>query len=355
MRPVLTVLTLCGLLFMAAAAARDMTVEQEIRRAFEDGMLYGLHGVLVLHNGKAAAEVYFQGDDERWSAPLPDRQHGPETLHDLRSVTKSIVGLLYGIALAEGIVPGLDESLVAQFPQYADLAADAHRQAITMRDVLTMQMGLEWNEELPYLDRRNSEIAMELAGDRYRYVLEQPVMAEPGTSWRYSGGASALLGGLIARGSGKPLSAYAQEKLFEPLGIADFDWIEGSDGVPSAASGLRLSARGLARIGEMINKGGLWNGRQIVPKDWLATTFTRQVELDGFHYGLHWYLASDGDPPRWMSGFGNGGQRITVQPQHDVVIVILAGNYNQPDAWEMPVRLLREYLVPALQEQVEAQ
>ena len=352
MRILMSLIILTGLVVSGNAIAKDKEMEQQVQQAFDEGKLEGLHSVLVLLKNEPFAEIYFQGDDERWGVPLKDRQHGPDTLHDLRSVTKSIVGLLYGIALSEGKVPGLDESLVAQFPQYEDLASDPKRQAITMRDVLTMQMGTEWNEDLPYTDPRNSEIAMELAEDRYRFVLEQSMVTEPGTEWRYSGGATALLGRLIALGTGMPLNAYAQEKLFAPLGIEEYDWIEGQDGEPSAASGLRLSTHSLARIGQMINNGGTWQGRQIVPKDWLENTFERSVELTGLHYGLHWYLASDGDPPRWMSGFGNGGQRLTVQPQHDLVIVIFAGNYNQPDAWKLGVRLIEEYLVPALKKEL---
>ncbi|MCP4316171.1 MAG: serine hydrolase [Hyphomicrobiales bacterium] len=323
-------------------------------QAYDDGKLDGLHSVLVMLKGELFAEVHFRGDDERWGEPLRDRQHSPQTLHDLRSVSKSIVALLYGIALSEGKVPGLDESLIAQFRQYEDLAADPKRQAITIRDVLTMQMGTEWNEDLPYTDRRNSEIAMELADDRYRFVLDRPMVTEPGTEWRYSGGATALLGRLIAVGAGMPLDAYAQEELFGPLGIERFEWIAGEDGEPSAASGLRLTVHGLAKIGQMISNGGRYCDDQIVPEAWLAEAFTPATTLDsGLRYGLHWYLSANGNPPGWMSGFGNGGQRITIQPQYDLVFVTFAGNYNQRDAWKVPVRLIEEILVPALDKELK--
>ena len=130
---------------------------------------------------------------------------GPETLHDLRSVTKSVVGLLYGIALDRGLVPPPDAPLMAQFPEYGDLAADPARAGITVGHALTMTLGTEWDEERPYTDPENSEIAMEMAPDRYRYVLERPVIVPPGTRWIYSGGAVALVGALIARGAGKSL------------------------------------------------------------------------------------------------------------------------------------------------------
>lgn len=324
-------------------------MERKLRAAFAEGQLPGLHSVLVLHRGETFAEVYFPGEDERWGSPLGHRAHGPETLHDLRSVTKSILGLLYGIALAEGKVPGLNTSLLDQFPEYADLAQDPARRAITIADTLTMRMGTEWDETPPYTDPRNSEIAMEQAEDRYRFVLDRPMVVPPGTRWSYNGGATAVIGRLIARGTGRSLDTYAKEKLFDPLGITEFDWIEGADGVPSAASGLRLRARDLAKIGQMIVDGGKAGGRQIVPADWLAASFTAHADTGEYlRYGLFWWLAPEGDPPHWVAGLGNGGQRLSVSRAGGLVVVILAGNYNQPDAWRIPVKVIQEFLSPAL-------
>ena len=106
-----------------------------------------------------------------------------------------------------------------------------------------MTLGAAWNEQLPYTDPANSEIAMEMAADRIRFVLSRPMEAEPGARWTYSGGATALLGALIARGTRTTLPEFAREALFDPLGIARFEWAAGQDGVASAASGLRLTAR----------------------------------------------------------------------------------------------------------------
>lgn len=189
------------------------------------------------------------------------RDHGPETLHDLRSVTKSVVGLLYGIALSEGKVPEPHERLYAQFPQDPDLMAQPVRKDILVAHALSMPMDLEWNEDLPDSDPCHSEIAMELAPDRYRYVLEQPIREAPGKSWFYSGGSVAFLGKLIEDGTGMRLDAYAAEKLFNPLGVESLEWIVRSDGVPSAASGLRLTLPGLLRIGQMIADGGVHDGQ----------------------------------------------------------------------------------------------
>ena len=337
-------------LFMALPAlAGGEKLEQQLRTAFEAGELDGVHAVLVLKGGAPFAEVYFEGRDERWGTPLGVRQHGPEEIHDLRSVTKSIVGLLYGIALSEGKVPDLDAPLMAQFPQYPELMEEPDRQAITVRDALNMTMGVEWNEDLPYSDPRNSEIQMERAEDRIRYALSQPIIGPPGQTWVYNGGATAIIGELIEAGTGERLEDYARRVLFDPLGIGKTDWVKGYHGRASAASGLRMTAPDLAKIGQMIDDGGRAGGQQVVPQDWLTATFSPTVfTSDGLRYAHFWWQAADGTPPRWVAGFGNGGQRLTVAPGLDVVVVMFAGNYNQPDAWRVGVKVMVDFVIPAV-------
>jgi CubicO group peptidase (beta-lactamase class C family) len=239
-----------SLALMTSAIAEPL--DDALKASFDSGQLPGLHGVVIELGDQKLAEIYFPGADESWAQQLGVRQHGPTTLHDLRSVTKSIVGLLYGIALAEGKVPALEAPLYAQVPRYKDLAAQPGREKILVGHALSMQMGLEWNENLPYTDPRNSEIAIEMAIDRYRYVLEQPIREPPGKTWIYSGGAVALIGRLIEDGTGMTLDAYGKTKLFEPLGITQVEWLRGSDNVASAASGLRLTLPDLAKIGRMV-------------------------------------------------------------------------------------------------------
>ncbi|GAB3833174.1 serine hydrolase domain-containing protein [Dactylosporangium cerinum] len=214
--------------------------------------LEGLHAVVAIRGGKTVLEHYGEGEDRSWNRSLGVVRFGPDTLHDLRSVTKSVTALLYGIALGEGRVPAPEEPLMRYFPQYPDLAAEPDRARLTVEHALTMSLGLEWREDIPYDSPANAEIAMELAADRYRYVLERPVAEPPGTRWSYSGGATALLGKLIADGTGQPLERYGRTALFDPLGIETVEWMAGTDGVASAASGLRLTPRDLARIGELV-------------------------------------------------------------------------------------------------------
>ncbi|HEY4250789.1 MAG TPA: serine hydrolase [Roseomonas sp.] len=332
----------------------DLAARLDAMRA--EGHLPNLHGVVAERGGRIFLERYFAGRDQDWGRDLGAVAFGPETLHDLRSVTKSIVGLLYGIALAEGRVPPPEAPLLAQFPDCADLAADPARTRWTIAHTLTMTLGTEWDETLPYSDPRNSEIAMECAPDRYRFILDRPIVAEPGTRWSYNGGATALLGALIARGTGRALPDYARAALFDPLGIGPTGWARGPDGVPSAASGLRMAPRDLARIGRMMLGGGRWDGRQAVPEAWIDAARRPQAALpDGRGYGYQWYrgLFGQGEvahPEPWTGAIGNGGQRLYLLSRLDVTVTITAGNYNLPDQWIPPILLLREVILAGLRE-----
>ena len=342
------ILFICLACGVSGTAARGQTMQEDLQTAIDAGELPGLHSVVVTLDQEIIGEAYFAGADERWGTSLGIVKHGPDTLHDARSVTKSVVGLLYGIALGDGLVPGLDTPILSLFPEYEDLRDGSDREKITVRNALTLQMGTEWNENLPYSDPRNSEIAMENAPDRYRYVLEQPMVDIPGTEWSYNGGAVALIGKLIADGAGMPLDDFAKDRLFEPLGIRDFDWVHSHDNVPSAASGLRLTARDLAKIGGLVANGGRHDGRQIVPESWLEASFVPASMIqDGFFYGFLWYLADGPGGDRLVIAVGNGGQRLTVQPKAGFVVSTFAGNYNDPEAWRVSLDVLLKHAIPA--------
>ncbi len=171
------------------------------------------------------------------TTPLGRISFGPATLHDLRSVTKSVVSLLYGIALDQGLVPPADAPLLAQFPEYPRSRRRSAARAAPHRPRSDHDAGHGVDEQRPYTDPANSEIAMERAPDRTRFILDRPIIAEPGARWSYSGGAVALLGALIARGAGATLPEFARRVLFEPLGISSFEWMAGRDGVASPRPG----------------------------------------------------------------------------------------------------------------------
>jgi len=155
-----------------------------------------------------------------------------------------------------------------------------------------MTMGTDWDElSVPYSDPTSSEIAMDMAPDRYRFVLGAPVVMEPGHRWIYNGGATALLARIIAKGTGKPLHDFARDTLFDPLGIGPTEWLTARGGEAIAASGLRMTPRDLARIGLMMLNGGMWHDRRVVPVDWIERSTSPMVEVDEIRqYGYHWYL-----------------------------------------------------------------
>jgi CubicO group peptidase (beta-lactamase class C family) len=334
-----------------------------------DKRIWGLHGVLVMRGRQIVLERYFEGEDNNWGKPLGVVRFGPDTLHNLYSATKSIVALVYGIAVADGKVPPPSAPLYAQFPEYQDLiAADARRREQTVAHALSMSLGTRWNEiGLAYDSPANDEVGMEMAEDRYRFVLERPVVGPPGKRWQYNGGATALLARLIAKGTGRSLPDYARAMLFDPLGIGWTEWVTSNetwvarqsgraDGEPVAASGLRTTPRDLARIGRLVIDNGMADGRQIVPSEWLAECFAPRVSVNELQrYGYQWYL---GDMEfrasgtvrleHWVGAAGNGGQRLYVMSDLDLIIVVTAGNYSAPEQWIPPIRVVREAVLPSL-------
>jgi CubicO group peptidase (beta-lactamase class C family) len=313
------------------------------------GLLRDLHGIVVTRHGKLVVEKYYAGADENWGRKLGTINFSPETLHDLRSVTKSIVSLLYGIALSRGLVPALDAPLLASFPAYADLAKDPARAAWKVQHAFDMSLGTEWNENLPYTNPANSEIQMEMAADPLRFVLDRPINNPAGTKWTYNGGCTALIGHLIAKGTGKKLPDFAGDVLFAPLGITNFEWAEGNGGVASAASGLRLTPRDLARIGQLVLDKGMANGTQIVPAAWIDAMHKPALPTgDGLQYSRFWFVGDAAwvqDIAPWIAGFGNGGQRLWISPSTGITVASFSGAYNRPDNWITPARIWREIVL----------
>jgi len=332
-----------------AGFAPDM--DARLDKLIDEKRVWGQHAIVVARKGALVFERYFEGEDEIWGRPVGRVAFGPDTLHDLRSVTKSVLGLIYGIALAEGKVPAPEQPLLEHFPEYAPLMTDPRAKRLTVTHALTMSLGLEWNEDIPYQDPANSEIQMEMAPDRYRYIFSRPFMADPGARWIYGAAATELIGALIVKGTGQSLPDFARANLFEPLGIGATAWTNGLNGQPAPASGLRMTPRDLARIGQLILNRGRWEGRQVIKAEWLDASFKAHITADEFRrYGYFWYLGNllsrNG---QWIGGFGYGGQRLFVLPDLDIVVAITAGNYADRDQWIPPIRVIGEFVLPSLQ------
>lgn len=314
-----------------------------------------IHAVVIARRGKLAVEHYLTGRDTRF----PDEARGvvrftPTEKHDVRSISKSVTSLLVGIALDEGKYPALDSSVVDSFPEHASLRTPENAR-ITFRHLLTMSPGLKWTESVPWRDSDNNERLMFEAPDPYRYVLEQRMVARPGTLFNYSGGATTLLAGALEKATGRKVDDYARDKLFGPLAITDFEWLDfvGSKEV-AAFAGLRLRPRDLAKIGQLLAGDGLWNGRRVLPHGWVADSVKPRLNTDGtLYYGYQWWLGRSLMGERdlaWIGGLGNGGQRLYVVPALDLVVAINASHYGSPLQGIIPYAILNRFVLPAIKD-----
>jgi CubicO group peptidase (beta-lactamase class C family) len=287
-----------------------------------------IHGVVIVRHGKLVMERYYKG------TYAPGGGHaavefGPTVKHGLFSISKSVVSLLIGIARGEGKFPSLDAPAIDHLPaKYTELRTpdNAH---ITLRDLLTMTSGLDWNESRPpYSDPKNIVMQMMRAPDPYRFVLQQPLTSKPGETYNYNSGDTELLG---------------------PLGITDFDWWKMPNGQPFAAAGLRLRPRDTAKLGQLLLTDGQWNGKQVVPKGWVAESTKPRIMSYGLYYGYQWWLGRSRDV-NWTAGFGYGGQRLFVQPDFDLVVAITAGDYASPPLVQgiIPLDIFAQHVLPAI-------
>lgn len=318
------------------------------------------HGVLIRQGNEVLAQAYYTGSDRpggAWFARTV--RFEADTLHDLRSISKSVVGLLVGIAIGRGLLgdpaAALQRSVYELFAEHADLLTP-DRRGITLRHVLDMSAGWEWDETtVGYGNPLNSETRMGLSLDPLRHVLSRPQVAPAGRRWEYCGGATLVLAELLERVGAAPLQDLAQDWLMRPLGIERFEWRTGITGKALAYSGLRMAPRDLAAIGRLLLTQGRHGTQQVLPADWVGeSTSRRHLAWDGFGYAAQWWQGpfelGRGSGVPWTSGWGNGGQRVFVLPTLDVVMVVTAGRYNQPNNGRPSNALVRraiEILKPA--------
>ena len=319
------------------------------------------HSVVITRHGRLVYEHYLTGNDERLGMSLSEVNFNVGTKHDIRSISKSVTSLLVGIALDRGLITDLDAPVFSFFPEYGDLRTP-EKDRMTLRHLLTMSSGLAWDEtSVAFTNPLNTYSQMEIAPRADHFVLAQPLAAPPGTVFNYNSGGAELLGLILRKVSGKRLTEFAKETLFDPLGIEDWEW-EGSSGFnPAAASGLRLRPRDLAKIGQLVLERGKWHGRQIVSSSWIEDSTTPRLSGDDaammFYrpegitsYGYLWWLGRfpPEHPERDMiAGGGYGGQRVFILPSLDVVVVTTAGLYGDKASGLTALTTLNEFVFPA--------
>ena len=312
-----------------------------------------VHSVLVARGGKLVFERYFRGSDE-----IPGRIYGrrvenitfdADTLHDMKSVSKSVASLAVGIAIDRGLIRSVNEPIFSFFPELSDLRSP-EKDRIQLLHALTMSMGLEWVEATPATgDDDNDEARMHRARDPCRYVLGLAATAPAGQEFFYNTGALALVSAIIRKATGRPLDEFAREALFEPLGITAVEWNR-VKGDTDAGGGLRLRPRDMAKIGQLVLAGGRWNDRQIVSKAWIETSTASKIKAtDGQFYGYLWWLGRsllNGREVHWVGALGRGGQSIRIVPELDLVVVVTAGYYQDysPRAFQVQYGIFKDVL-----------
>jgi CubicO group peptidase (beta-lactamase class C family) len=313
------------------------------------GAKYGLvDSMLIIRDGKEAlARSYahdygkIYGELAQREGPLNHDVKGPYNyfsaefhpyyqhtdLHTMQSVSKSVTSITIGIAIGRKEFPAdLDTPILKYFDDYKIANVDERKRRITLRHLLTMTAGLEWNEDLPYNDPKNSCDVMESKHDWVEYVINQPMAAEPGKVWVYSSGATQLLSHIFKKATGKTVDEYAAEYLFRPLGM-QYHWKYSPTGLPDTEGGLYISSSSLAKVGFLFLKNGMWEGKQIVPTDWVKQSIAPAIsaEDEGRHwkYGFQWWLQPWGKSPEkyaWAAR-GFGGQELRVVPEYNLIVV----------------------------------
>jgi CubicO group peptidase (beta-lactamase class C family) len=308
-----------------------------------------VHAVLVARGGKLVFERYFRGSDEIQSRPVGNATFDADTLHDMKSVSKSVASLVLGIAIDRGLIGSLNEPIFSFFPELSDLRTP-EKERIQLLHVLTMSMGLKWVEATPDTgDNNNDEARMHRAPDPCRYVLGLAATAPAGQEFFYNTGALTLLSPIVRKATGRTLDEFARATLFEPLGITGVEWIR-VKGDTDAGGGLRLRPRDMAKIGQLVLAGGRWNDRQIVSTAWIDASMTPRMDATSlFFYGYLWWLGRsllNGREVHWAGALGRGGQSIRIVPELDLVVVVTAGYYQDysPRAFQVQSGIFRDVL-----------
>ena len=310
-----------------------------------------LDSLLIVRDGYLIYEAYFNGYDA-------------DTLHDLASITKSWTSTIVGVGQSDGYLTDLDATLAELLPEYFVDGRHAEKAGITLRHLLQMRSGLEWDEDT--LDTGGYGQPEDLlARDLVGWLLDFPMSHPPGVAWNYNTGNTQLISAAFQRATGRSLAAYAEERLFTPLGIQRYDWLADDSGLTIGGQNLRLTPRDAVKLGLLYLHGGLWEDQQLVPAEWVRQSTTPQVEaiyvptqekLPIDFYGLHWWLWHDGwfgERSHAIAAQGYAGQDVLILPRLNLIIVTTAETAVSPDQANEQRRgiyeLILEIILPAVQ------
>jgi CubicO group peptidase (beta-lactamase class C family) len=296
---------------------------------------HGISSMLILRHGKPVFERYWNGFDK-------------DTLHDLRSATKSITALMVGVAIDQGMLKGADQPIAdhlrASYP-----SAPGLRDNITLAHLLTMSSGLacnDFNNTSP-----GNEEKMYPTKDWVRFFVDLPRNAAPGAVTYYCTAGVVTLGRIVAEASKRAIPDFADTYLFGALGIRHAQWATFDDKRQTDTGGhLFLRPRDMAKLGQMVLQKGMWNGRQLVSSAWIDTATSKHTRIGQTDYGYLWWqrnLVYQGRTVRMHYADGNGGQYIFVIPELDLAAVFTGENYNASLA-QQALYVMESAVLPAI-------
>jgi CubicO group peptidase (beta-lactamase class C family) len=291
-----------------------------------------LDSVIVVKNGYIVYEKYY----DYWTET---------NTHTIQSCTKSFMSALIGIAIDMGYIDSVNQPILDFFPNYTIDNWDSRKENITLFHCLTMSTGLEFHEiDIPYEDPANDLFAMYRTNNMWQYVLNRPMENDPGTHWSYNSGGIELLGGAIEHATGYGVADFAEEFLFNPIGINYFSWWkEPVSNQYGCGGGLHLKPRDMARFGYLYLNNGTWNGTQVISSEWIAESTQMYYDTGSwYHYGYTWWGVPD---QPFYEATGHYEQKIYVLPEHDIVVVF-TGNIADED-WHPTDYFVMEYVIPS--------
>ena len=342
---------LCFTLATASCAAQAQTDRfAQAQEAVEQGDYKAITSILVAQDGKVVYEHYFDAS-------------GPDARRNTRSATKTVAGMLAGLAVADGRMTAQSRIFDLLPPQRRTRMQhpDPRKEAITVEDLLTMSSQVECNDENEF--SRGNEERMYLIEDWVQFYADLPVQGFPawmpkpadsphGRSFRYCTAGVTALGEVIQGAVDEPLQAYAQRKLFDPLGIQAPEWQFSPLGLAQAGGGLGLRTRDLWKLGQLYLDGGRFEGRQLIPADWVRLSITAQaMARDDADYGYLWWLMKIPSGSTTITSpvmAGSGGNAVFLLPEKRAVVVITTTNYNERQPHLLTFRLLTRDLLPAM-------
>lgn len=308
---------------VSSLEAEGMAPERlaELERKLAAGEYPSPDSLLIARNGKLVYERYWNGFHR-------------DKAHDLRSATKSITSMLTGIALEQKLLPGVDTPILPLLSQYAPFKnGDERKERLTLRHLLEMRTGLacnDWDEDSP-----GNEERMYDSRDWVKFIVDLPMVEEPGQSSSYCTGGVVVLGALVEDAAGVPFPEFSRRHLFEPLGITRFEWQEADGGRTDTGGHLHLRPRDFAKLGQVMLDGGEWQGQQLVPEDWVRESTAGSHPLGDSKYGYLWWVntfVGDGTSVDTFYARGNGGQYLFVFPSLNMVAAFTGSFYNEPES-----------------------